>query len=158
MFQNAIILYGSSFWETADTQNCGHTQGISLTSLAGLPRGFPRAINRLPQQGVPMLCDWVPNQQGAWRGPTVSRRWILYLSSTWLVVSSWQLLWVIWIAFLFCYYVSVQKNYHISAPLPPIHQIVIILWIVLGERKTIGIVLYVVIFQHEYCSKPMCGG
>ncbi len=34
MFLNAIILYGSSFWETAATQNCGHTQGISLTSLA----------------------------------------------------------------------------------------------------------------------------
>ncbi len=33
MFSNAIILYGSSFWETAATQNCGHTQGISLTSL-----------------------------------------------------------------------------------------------------------------------------
>ncbi len=26
-------MYGSSFWETAATQNCGHTQGISLTSL-----------------------------------------------------------------------------------------------------------------------------
>ncbi len=33
MFLNAIISYGSSFWETAATQNCGHTQGISLTSL-----------------------------------------------------------------------------------------------------------------------------
>ncbi len=32
MFLNAIILYGSSFWETAATQNCGHTQGMSLTS------------------------------------------------------------------------------------------------------------------------------
>ncbi len=26
-------MYGSSFWETAATQNCGHPQGISLTSL-----------------------------------------------------------------------------------------------------------------------------
>ncbi len=36
MFENAIILYGSSFWETAATQNCqcGHPKGgISLTSL-----------------------------------------------------------------------------------------------------------------------------
>jgi hypothetical protein len=33
MFQNAIILYGSSFWETSAMQNCVHTQGISLTSM-----------------------------------------------------------------------------------------------------------------------------
>ncbi len=26
-------VYGSSFWETAATQNCGHSQGISLKSL-----------------------------------------------------------------------------------------------------------------------------
>ncbi len=26
-------MYGSSFWETAAMQNCGHPQGISLTSL-----------------------------------------------------------------------------------------------------------------------------
>ncbi len=32
MFLNAIILYGSSFWETAATQICGRPQGISLTS------------------------------------------------------------------------------------------------------------------------------
>ncbi len=34
MFYNAKILYGSSFWETAATQNCGHPKGISLTPLA----------------------------------------------------------------------------------------------------------------------------
>ncbi len=28
-------MYCSIFWETAATQNCGHTQGISLTSLPG---------------------------------------------------------------------------------------------------------------------------
>ncbi len=33
MFENAIILYGSSFWETAATQNCSYPQGILLTSL-----------------------------------------------------------------------------------------------------------------------------
>ncbi len=32
MFYNAM--YGSSFWETAATQNCGHPKGILLTSLA----------------------------------------------------------------------------------------------------------------------------
>ncbi len=33
MFKNTILLYGSSFCETAATQNIGHPQGISLTSL-----------------------------------------------------------------------------------------------------------------------------
>ncbi len=33
IFYNAIILYGSSFPETAATQNCGRPRGISLTSL-----------------------------------------------------------------------------------------------------------------------------
>ncbi len=33
MIYNAIILYGSSFWETAASQNCGRPLGISLTSL-----------------------------------------------------------------------------------------------------------------------------
>ncbi len=37
MFCNAIILYGSSFWETAATQNCGQPKGISLTSLLPVP-------------------------------------------------------------------------------------------------------------------------
>jgi hypothetical protein len=37
MFWNAIILYGSSFPGTAATQNCGHTQGTSLTSLLLIP-------------------------------------------------------------------------------------------------------------------------
>jgi hypothetical protein len=33
MFYNAIILYGSSFWETAATQNCGHPQGFCKQSI-----------------------------------------------------------------------------------------------------------------------------
>ncbi len=35
MFLKAIILYGSSFWIIAATQNCRHPQDILLTSLLG---------------------------------------------------------------------------------------------------------------------------
>ncbi len=40
MFSNTLILYGSSFWRTAATQNCRHPQGILLTSLV-YPRDMP---------------------------------------------------------------------------------------------------------------------
>ncbi len=46
MFENAIILYGSSFWETAATQICGHPKGMSLTSLLRrAARAVPRCIS-----------------------------------------------------------------------------------------------------------------